>query len=57
MYLLKLAFPKDHAWEIVNDLGQESLLHFLDMNKEEQPFKLPYTEMIKRCEEVERKIQ
>jgi hypothetical protein len=37
-------------------LGKATAVHFLDMNKSEQAFKLPYTDLVKRCEEAERRI-
>ncbi len=56
MHLYKLVMPKDEAYDIVNDLGKIDCCHFLDMNKNKQAYTLTYTDQIKRCEEVERKI-
>lgn len=56
MFLYKFFVTKDNAWDVVNDLGRLSMVHFVDMNKNEQTFKLAYTEMIKRCEDCERKM-
>lgn len=54
MYLYKFAITKDNIWEVITILGLIKGSHFLDMNKDEQVYKLPYTPMIKRCEESER---
>ena len=56
MQLYQVTIPKDDAWDVMNQLGNLSLVHFIDLNKGEQPFNLPYTAQIKRCEETERKI-
>lgn len=56
MRLYQLTVPKDDAWEIMNDFGEHSLSHFIDLNKDEQPYSLPYTAQVKSCEESERKL-
>mmetsp|Transcript_39454 Transcript_39454/g.29142 ORF Transcript_39454/g.29142 Transcript_39454/m.29142 type:complete len:99 (-) Transcript_39454:3-299(-) len=40
----------------MNQLGNLNLAHFIDLNRGEQPFNLPYTQQVKRCEETERRI-
>eukprot|EP00347_Sterkiella_histriomuscorum_P000740 403374687 len=37
-------------------MGKIESVHFIDMNRNESSFKLPYTDMIKRCEETERRL-
>lgn len=37
-------------------MGKIDLAHFLDLNKGEQPFNLPYANQIRRCDETERRI-
>ena len=37
-------------------LGNTEAAHFIDLNKNEQPFNLPYAQRIKLCDETERKI-
>lgn len=49
--------PKDNDWEIISKLGELDSLHFIDLNREEQPHRMPYTNEIKRVEETERKIR
>lgn len=56
MTLYQIAIPKDDAWDVMNQIGNLNLAHFIDLNKEEQPFNLPYANQIKRCEETERRI-
>lgn len=48
---------KDSDWDIMNMLGHLNCLHFIDLNKGEQPHHLKYTTYIKRAEESERKIR
>lgn len=56
MFLYKFIVSKDNAYEVIHTLGHTKSAHFIDMNKHEQPFKLPYTDMVKRCEETERRL-
>ena len=43
--------------QIMNELGKLSQLHFIDLNKKAMPYKLSYTQDIKKLEEAERKLQ
>lgn len=56
MRLYQLTVPKDDAWNVMNEFGDVGLAHFIDLNKDESPFTLPYTTQIKQCEESERKL-
>lgn len=56
MELYRLIIPKDDAWRIVEALGNTDAVHFVDLNKNEQPFMLPYQQRIRICDETERKI-
>ena len=56
MTLYQIAIPKDDAWDVMNQLGNLNLAHFINLNKAEQPFNLPYSNQIKRCEETERRL-
>ena len=56
MRLYQLTVPKDDAWNVLNELGDVGLAHFIDLCKEESPYDLPYTQQIKSCEETERKL-
>lgn len=31
-------------------------VHFIDVNEEQEVFKLPYVDMIRRCEETEKRV-
>lgn len=39
---------KDNAWRVLNELGKLSSCDFVDMNKGEQVFNLPYGHTLKR---------
>lgn len=41
----------------MNELGKLGQLHFIDLNRDEMPYKLPYTNDIKRHEETLRKLE
>ena len=56
MELYRVTIPKDDAWKVVEALGNTEATHFIDLNKNEQPFNLPYAQRIKLCDETERKI-
>ena len=55
MNLLKLVMTKDQEYGIIDLIGQHELAHFVDVNEEKEVYKRPYTEMIRRCDEAERK--
>jgi hypothetical protein len=40
----------------MDSLGGLNAAHFINLNKGEQPFNLPYANLIKRCEETERRL-
>ena len=56
MSLYQITMPKDDSWQVMNKLGDTDALHFIDLNKGEQPFNLPYAQQIKKCEETERRL-
>ena len=56
MTLFQIRVPKDDAWDVMNQLGVLDIAHFINLNKGEQPFNLPYANQIKRCEETERRL-
>jgi hypothetical protein len=49
--------PKDDAWYIINEMGSLGSVHFVDLNKGEQSFSLPYASQLKRCDETLRRIE
>ena len=57
MQLYQLTSPKDDGWDLMNEFGNAGISHFIDLNKDEQPYQLPYTSQIKSCEDSERKLQ
>lgn len=56
MHFYKFTCFKDNAWKVMNELGKLGNLDFIDLNKKEQPFNLPYGNTLKRCEEVLRNL-
>jgi V-type H+-transporting ATPase subunit a len=52
-----IVMPRESAWEIMNEIGELSALQFVDLNEHEQTLTRPYSSHIKRCEELELKIQ
>jgi hypothetical protein len=56
MRLYQLNVPKDDAWNVMNEFGDIGKAHFIDLNKEDSPYNLPYTSQIKSCEATERKL-
>ena len=55
MRLYQLTVSKDNAWDVMNEFGEDGSVQFLDLNRDEQPFNLPYTTQVKQCEESQRK--
>jgi hypothetical protein len=41
--MYQVTMPKDDAWFIMNELGNLGSVHFVDLNKGEQSFGLPYS--------------
>ena len=56
MELYKITIPKDDAWRVIEALGHKDFAHFIDLNKQEQLFNLPFAFQIKACEETERRL-
>jgi V-type ATPase 116kDa subunit family len=56
MYLYQFVMPKDDEYKVSDTLGQRNIVHFIDLNPEEHHFKLSYINIIKRCEEAERRV-
>lgn len=56
MHLLKIVMSKDNEYPVTEILGKRGFAQLLDMNADLQVFKLPYTGVIRRCEDTERKV-
>ena len=56
MNLYKLIMSKDQEYFITDIIGQCEMAHYININEEEQAFKLPYAEMVRRCDESERQV-
>lgn len=57
MNLYKLVMSKDQEYPIIDQIGQCEMCHFVDVNEAEEVYTLPYVDMLRRCEEAERKMQ
>jgi hypothetical protein len=57
MRLFQMSMTKDSAWSIVTELGQSNCVHFIDLNKNEQPFNLIYAKQLRSCEEALKNIK
>lgn len=55
--LYEVVIPKDNDWEIMNELGHINYLHFIHLNKEEQPHHLKYYNYVRRAEDTLRLIE
>ena len=54
----KIRIPLESASEILNELGKlEDCLEFIDLNKDESVGKKHFISMVKRCEDLDRKIK
>ena len=56
MELYRISIPKDDAWTVIKAIGESNFAHFIDLNKNEKVFNLPYAYRIKLCEETERRL-
>ncbi len=53
----QIRIPLENAVEILNKLGNlENCLEFIDLNKDDMEAKKNYVSMIKRCDDMEKKI-
>jgi hypothetical protein len=53
----KIRIPKDNAFEIMNELGKlEEAVEFIDLTKDDPEAKKNFLSMIKRCDEMEKRI-
>ena len=52
MTLVQLVERNDAARAIINELGEASLLHFRDMNKDLPSYKRAFTAELKKCDDA-----
>ena len=57
MNLYDLRLPRENTFDIINNLGELSLLHFLDSSPDTPLYSRFYSKNIKRCEDSLLKIQ
>jgi hypothetical protein len=41
----------------MNELGKVDALHFINMNADEQVFNLPFAQQVKRCDDLQFKLE
>lgn len=56
MELYKLTIHKDNNYNVMSELGKFGHVHFIDLNKDKEPYRLLYTPVLKAAEDAERKI-
>jgi len=56
MGYFSLVASKEYAWDILNEIGELDSVQFLDLNAQESHFRRPYSNFIKRCEDLEGKL-
>ena len=56
MTLLQVMIPQDSGYEIISKLLEHEMIHYVDLNRNVMPNKLPFTELLKRAEETSKKI-
>jgi len=54
----KIRLPKDTAVEIMNELGKlDECIEFIDLNKDDFEAKKNFGNIIKRCDELDKKLK
>ena len=54
----KIRLPKDTAVEIMNQLGKlDECIEFIDLNKNDLESKKNFGSIIKRCDEMDKKLR
>lgn len=56
MGYFNIMMPREYAWEVLNELGELDCLQFVDNNVHETAFNRPYSNHVRRCEDLEAKI-
>jgi len=56
MKYYNLVVPRESAWDVMNELGRISSLHFVDYNPLIPMINRPFANYIKRCEDTLIKI-
>jgi len=54
----QIRISKDHCEEVMDTLGNvENAIEFIDLNKDDLEAKKGYAGLLKRCEEMEKRIR
>ena len=56
MNYYSLAMPREHAWDILNELGEISCLQFVDQAPNVAVYTRPFANFIRRCDEMKLKM-
>ena len=56
MSLYQLMISRDNCWDIMNELLELEFLHYVPLNDHKQPHELLYIDVLRRCDEMSRKI-
>ena len=57
MSLYQIMISRDNSWDIMNELLELDFLHYVPLNDHKQPHELLYMDILRRAEEIARKIQ
>lgn len=57
IHLVKLVFTKNSAFDVMYGLSQVEGMQIIDLNKEEQVYNLTFSQEVKQCNEIDRKLQ
>ena len=56
MSLYQLMIRRDNSYDIMNELLELEFLHYVPLNDHKQPHELLYIDVLRRCEDMTRKI-
>ena len=56
MTLLQVFLPQDQGYEAISHLLSLDMVHYVDLNRNVMPNELPFTTLLKRAEETNKKI-
>ena len=56
MELYKMTTPKDEAWRVVEALGHQNLVQFMNMNEKVDVANLLYKFRVSQCDATEKRI-
>ena len=57
MSLYQIMISRDNSWDIMTELLELDFLHYVPLNDHKQPHELLYMDILRRTEEISKKIQ